>query len=100
MDRVKVAVPGMLQARVPVPRCPQQQQNGCQGSARSLAVAQAALRALRWDKEAAGAGKCRSAEQQQEGQHNDLHLHDTAFNPFLYSSIGASAAPLLILNIV
>lgn len=28
------------------------------------------------------------------------HLHDTALNPVLYSSIGASAAPLLILNSV
>lgn len=35
-----------------------------------------------------------------EVQHNNLHLHDAALNPFLYSSIGASAAPLLILNIV
>lgn len=82
-----------------------------------LGVVQAALRpaagprqahcAVRWDKEgwrgwevplcrAAGAatGTCR------EVQYNNLHLHDTALNPFLYSSIGASAAPLLILNIV
>jgi len=54
-----------------------------------------------------GDDKCRSAEQQEyqlahAGRYSTIisHLHDIALNPFLYSSIGASAAPLLILNIV
>lgn len=72
-----------------------------------LSLCPCAPQAVCWDKEGCRGWEvllCRAAGTPTgtcgEVQHNNLHLHEAALNPFLYSSIGASAAPLLILNIV